>query len=140
MLNNNSRDLLKRAHFIKGARRFRKRFTALGASRALLLGWCQAAVEDLDCLLQAIEKDNVKEEIGPNTARLLRLWNESFLQNVVHEAFPRMKDYGESLNPSPEKEEEEIEAEAEIEGEPFTIKKKRKNQDLSPVGDYFTNG
>lgn len=93
------------------------------------MGWCRAFVEDLDRLLGAIEKDNVKEEIGPNAARLLRLWNESFLQAVVHEAFPQMKDYGESLNPSP-KREEEIEAEEEL----FTIKEK-----VSPAGEYFTN-
>lgn len=98
------------------------------------MGWCRAAVEDFDRLLGAIEKDNVKESVGPNTARLLRLWNENFLQNVVNEAFPSMKRYGESLDPNPSLErEEEIEAEEEVS---FTIKEKKFK---SPVGDYFQN-
>ena len=114
-----------------------RRLTVLGIRRETTLGWCRAFVEDADRLLDAIEKDRVKEEIGGNTARLVRLLTDkSFLKVAVHETFVSMRKYGESLDSSPRRE-EEIEAEEE---EPFTIKKKkRKNQDLSPVGDYFTN-
>lgn len=117
-------NLIERARLIR-------RVTKLGISRETTLGWCRAFIEDVDRILQAVEKDNVQEEIGPNTARLLRLWNEDFLKNVVHESFISMRKYGESLNPNPSpKREEEVEVETEAE-EPFTIKEK------TPVGEYF---
>ena len=122
---------------IQKALRF-KRATEGGIRRETTLGWCRAFVEDADRLLDAIEKDNVKEAIGGNTARLIKLLtDQNFLKVAVHETFISMRKYGESLSPSPEKEKEEEEIEAEIEGEPFVIKKKK---NLSPVGDYFTNG
>lgn len=117
--------------FLKKARLIR-RFTTLGVARAGTLELVRAFIEDFDRLLKAVENDNVKEEVGPYTARILRLvMDRSLIQAAVHETFISMRKYGESLDLSPKREEE---IEEETEEEPFTIKEKGLK---SPVGDYF---
>ena len=117
-----------------------RRLTILGIRRETTLGWCRAFIKDTDRLLRAIEEDNVKDQIGGNTARLVKLaTDKSFLKVAVHETFISMRKYGESLDSSPRRE-EEIETEVEEE-EIFSIKEKKKNRNknLSPVGEYFQN-
>ena len=90
--------------------------------------WCRAFIEDADRLLQAIEKDSVEKEVGPYTARLLKLFmDKSLIQAAVHETFTQMRRYGESLGDTSPKESEGADEEAS-----FTIKEK-----APPVGEYF---
>lgn len=98
-----------------------RRLTAFGYSRETTIGWVRALVTDMDRLLAAIERGDVKEAIGPNTARVVKLLTErQRLKEMVNESFPSMKRYAESLDRYTSQ-------------ETFTIEEKS----IPPVGEYF---